>query len=120
HRLARARATIRNARARRNAAMTDIRRTLLWGIFLASLFFIWEAWNRHNGQPSMFGPASAARVATPSVPAPAQAPTASADVPGAASPTPTPAPVAATASPPVAAGPAASAAAVGAQQVTVT
>ena len=35
--------------------MTDIRRTLLWGIFLASLFFIWESWNRHNGQPSMFG-----------------------------------------------------------------
>ena len=43
--------------------MTDIRRTLLWGIFLASLFFIWESWNRHNGQPSMFGPP--ARVATP-------------------------------------------------------
>jgi YidC/Oxa1 family membrane protein insertase len=36
--------------------MTDIRRTLLWGIFLASLFFIWESWNRHTGQPSMFGP----------------------------------------------------------------
>ena len=28
--------------------MTDIRRTLLWGIFLASLFFIWEAWNRRE------------------------------------------------------------------------
>ena len=42
--------------------MTDIRRTLLWGIFLASLFFIWESWNRHNGQPSMFGP-PVARVA---------------------------------------------------------
>ena len=53
--------------------MTDIRRTLLWGIFLASLFFIWESWNRHNGQPSMFGPP--ARVATPSVPSPAAAPT---------------------------------------------
>ena len=48
--------------------MTDIRRTLLWGIFLASLFFLWEGWNRHNGQPSMFGPPPAARVATPSVP----------------------------------------------------
>ena len=35
--------------------MTDIRRTLLWGIFLASLFFIYESWNRHNGQPSLFG-----------------------------------------------------------------
>jgi len=35
--------------------MTDIRRTLLWGIFLASLFFLYESWNRHNGQPSLFG-----------------------------------------------------------------
>ena len=35
--------------------MTDIRRTLLWGIFLASLFFIYESWNRHNGQPSLLG-----------------------------------------------------------------
>lgn len=35
--------------------MTDIRRTLLWGIFLASLFFMYESWNRHNGQPSLFG-----------------------------------------------------------------
>ena len=45
--------------------MTDIRRTLLWGIFLASLFFIYESWNRHNGQPSLFGPPPAARVAAP-------------------------------------------------------
>ena len=54
--------------------MTDIRRTLLWGIFLASLFFIYESWNRHNGQPSLFGPPPAARVAAPSaVPAGASA-----------------------------------------------
>lgn len=46
-------------------SMTDIRRTLLWGIFLASLFFIWEQWNRHNGQPSMFGPPPVARPAAP-------------------------------------------------------
>jgi YidC/Oxa1 family membrane protein insertase len=45
--------------------MTDIRRTLLWGIFLASLFFIWESWNRHNGEPSLFGPPPVARVASP-------------------------------------------------------
>ncbi|MDQ6640543.1 MAG: membrane protein insertase YidC [Pseudomonadota bacterium] len=51
--------------------MTDIRRTLLWGIFLASLFFIWESWNRHNGQPSLFGPPPAARIAAPASPAPA-------------------------------------------------
>jgi len=48
--------------------MTDIRRTLLWGIFLASLFFIWESWNRHQGQPSMFGPPPASRVSAPTSP----------------------------------------------------
>ena len=72
--------------------MTDIRRTLLWGIFLASLFFIWESWNQHNGQPSMFGrpaphavtaplPASppvaqGTGTASPAAAAPAAAPTA--------------------------------------------
>jgi YidC/Oxa1 family membrane protein insertase len=43
--------------------MTDIRRTLLWVIFSMSLFLIWDAWNRHNGQPSFFSPAPAARTA---------------------------------------------------------
>ncbi|MGZ5723179.1 MAG: membrane protein insertase YidC [Caldimonas sp.] len=100
--------------------MTDIRRTLLWGIFLASLFFIWEAWNRHNGQPSMFGPPPAARVAAPGVPSPAAAPTAGLGVPGTALPASTAAPVAAPAAPPVAAAPAAASAPVAAQQVTVT
>ena len=41
--------------------MTDMRRTLLWVIFSMSLFLIWDAWNRHNGHPSLFGPAPAAR-----------------------------------------------------------
>ena len=45
--------------------MTDIRRTLLWGIFLASLFFIWEQWSRHNGQPSLFGPPPVTRPVAP-------------------------------------------------------
>ncbi len=45
--------------------MTDIRRTLLWGIFIASLFFIYESWNRHNGQPSLFGTPASTRVAAP-------------------------------------------------------
>lgn len=36
--------------------MTDIRRTILWVVFSASLFLIWDAWNRHNGQPSFLGP----------------------------------------------------------------
>ena len=35
--------------------MTDLRRTLLWVVFAMSLFLLWEAWNRHNGAPSMFG-----------------------------------------------------------------
>ena len=61
--------------------MTDIRRTLLWGIFLASLFFIYESWNRHNGQPSLFGPPPAARVAAPGA-VPAGASAATVTVPG--------------------------------------
>ena len=39
--------------------MTDIRRTLLWVVFTMSLVLLWDAWNKHNGQPSMFGPSSA-------------------------------------------------------------
>jgi YidC/Oxa1 family membrane protein insertase len=61
-----------------------MRRTLLWVIFSMSLVLLWDGWNKHNGQPSMFGtpaatqpagatPASAPVLATaPSgVPAPA-------------------------------------------------
>ena len=39
--------------------MTDIRRTLLWVVFSMSLFLIWDAWNKHNGQPSFFSPVPA-------------------------------------------------------------
>jgi len=92
--------------------MTDIRRTLLWGIFLASLFFIWESWNRHNGQPSMFGPP--ARVATPAAPTAAPAPT---PVPG--SGLPGPAATTPSIGAPVAVAPAASSPAPS-QQVTVS
>ncbi len=35
--------------------MTEIRRTVLWAVFALSLFLIWDAWNRHTGQPSIFG-----------------------------------------------------------------
>jgi YidC/Oxa1 family membrane protein insertase len=38
--------------------MTDMRRTLLWGVFLVSLFLIYDAWNKHNGHPSLFAPPS--------------------------------------------------------------
>ncbi len=37
--------------------MTDIRRTLLWVVFSMSLVLIWDSWNQHNGQASLFGPA---------------------------------------------------------------
>ena len=36
--------------------MTDIRRTLLWVVFTMSLLMIWDAWQQHNGKPSMFNP----------------------------------------------------------------
>lgn len=57
--------------------MTDMRRTLLWVVFLMSLTFLWNNWNVHNGQPSMFAPAPAKPAATATaasgVPAPGQA-----------------------------------------------
>ena len=43
--------------------MTDMRRTLLWVVFSMSLFLIWDAWNKHNGQPSLFSPAPTAKPA---------------------------------------------------------
>ncbi len=74
--------------------MTDIRRTILWVVFSMSLFLIWDAWNKHNGQPSFFSPPHAA------------APAAAGAAPGAASNIATPAvpgagavPVPATANP---------------------
>jgi YidC/Oxa1 family membrane protein insertase len=36
--------------------MTDIRRTVLWVVFSASLFLLWNAWSVHNGEPSFFNP----------------------------------------------------------------
>lgn len=69
--------------------MTDMRRTLLWVVFSMSLVLIWDAWNRHNGEPSMFGPAPATKPVATGTPAsgavglptpstPAAAPTAAA------------------------------------------
>ena len=57
--------------------MTDMRRTLLWGVFLVSLFLLYDAWNKHTGQPSMFAPPVARQAPAPAasgangVPAPA-------------------------------------------------
>jgi YidC/Oxa1 family membrane protein insertase len=53
--------------------MTDMRRTVLWMVFTMSLVLIWDAWNRHTGQPSFFGPpvktATAPAGAPPATPA---------------------------------------------------
>ncbi len=43
--------------------MTDMRRTLLWVVFLSSLAFLWDGWNKFNGRPSMFAPSAPAAMA---------------------------------------------------------
>ncbi len=35
--------------------MNDMRRTILWVVFSVSLVLLWDAWNKQNGHPSMFG-----------------------------------------------------------------
>jgi YidC/Oxa1 family membrane protein insertase len=71
--------------------MTDMRRTILWVVFTMSLVLLWDAWNKHNGQPGFFGvkpPVTAAATpaagAAPGLPGgvPAAVPAAAA-VPGA-------------------------------------
>ena len=57
--------------------MTDIRRTLLWVVFTMSLVLIWDAWNKHTGQPSLFGGAPRPAASAPAAgPAPAGVPSA--------------------------------------------
>ena len=67
--------------------MTDMRRTILWVVFTMSLVLLWDAWNKHNGQPGFFGvkppvaaPATAAAGSAPALPGALPAPAA---VPGA-------------------------------------
>jgi YidC/Oxa1 family membrane protein insertase len=81
--------------------MTDLRRTLLWVVFTMSLVLIWDAWNRHTGQPTLFGmpapkPAASAAVAgtaPPPVPSAAAVPqAATAAVPAAGGTVPAAAP----------------------------
>ena len=85
--------------------MTDIRRTLLWMVFTMSLVFLWDAWNKHTGQPSWFSPTPPrAAASAPPAAGPGGAPTAAAQtgipaaaaVPGAAAATATAATPAAT------------------------
>jgi YidC/Oxa1 family membrane protein insertase len=67
--------------------MTDMRRALLWGVFSMSLVMLWDGWNRHNGQPSMFDPtqpAASAPAANGSAGVPAPVASTSATAPAAA------------------------------------
>jgi YidC/Oxa1 family membrane protein insertase len=50
--------------------MSDIRRTLLWVVFTMSLVLLWDGWNRHNGQPSLFGAPSTHSPASAQAPLP--------------------------------------------------
>src|SRR5262252_5760023 len=50
--------------------MTDMRRTLLWVVFVMSLVLLWDGWNRHTGAPTMFGGAPARAPAAASAPTP--------------------------------------------------
>jgi YidC/Oxa1 family membrane protein insertase len=70
--------------------MTDMRRTLLWLVFVMSLVLLWDAWNKHTGAPPLFGASRPA--ATASAP-PASAAPGTAAVPSATS-TPAAAPAA--------------------------
>ena len=67
--------------------MTDMRRTLLWVVFTMSLVLLWDAWNKHTGQPSIFGAPASKPVASAPPPtaggATAGAAAASAGVPAA-------------------------------------
>jgi len=49
--------------------MTDMRRTILWVVFTMSLILLWDAWNQHNGKPTLLHPqgASQAAAANPAV-----------------------------------------------------
>ncbi len=45
--------------------MTDIRRTVLWVVFSMSLLLLWDAWQKHQGKPSLFSPSPAATAPAP-------------------------------------------------------
>jgi YidC/Oxa1 family membrane protein insertase len=60
----------------------DIKRTVLWVVFSVSLLFLWDQWQRHNGQPSLFFPGTSQTAPAATGPANAAAgASASADVP---------------------------------------
>jgi YidC/Oxa1 family membrane protein insertase len=63
--------------------MTDMRRTLLWVVFIMSLVFLYDGWNKHNGHPTLFGAPISEPVVAASAPGASAA--AAAGVPAAAS-----------------------------------
>jgi YidC/Oxa1 family membrane protein insertase len=63
--------------------MTDIRRTLLWVVFTMSLVLLWDAWNKHSGQPSIFGGPARTESAAAGGPTPASAAAAGVPAPAA-------------------------------------
>ena len=76
--------------------MTDMRRTLLWVVFVMSLVLLWDAWNKHTGAPSLFGGVARPHVAASAPPqAPAGSSAALGTVPSASSAAAPAAPVAA-------------------------
>jgi YidC/Oxa1 family membrane protein insertase len=58
-------------------------RTILWVIFTMSLLFLWDAWQRHQGHPSLFGGPAPTQTQAPGTAAPgaAGAPKADASLP---------------------------------------
>ncbi|MFM1987407.1 MAG: rane protein insertase YidC [Pseudomonadota bacterium] len=81
-------------------------RTILWVIFTMSLLFLWDAWQAHNGKPSMFHGSPKPAQTTPAAPGAAPA-KADGSVPAAGAPAGVP--VAPTATVPGAAAPSAAA-----------
>ena len=61
--------------------MTDMRRTLLWVVFTMSLVLLWDAWNKHTGQPSLFGGTPRPAATGPAGPAGGAAPAAAVPAP---------------------------------------
>jgi YidC/Oxa1 family membrane protein insertase len=64
--------------------MTDIRRTLLWVVFVVSLFLLWDGWNKANGRASLLSPAPRPAATEPAAAAPPASGSATAAAPGAA------------------------------------
>jgi YidC/Oxa1 family membrane protein insertase len=88
--------------------MNDIRRTVLWVVFASSLLFLWDAWNKQNGHPSLFSFGTRPAATAPAAPGAGNGASASAQLPtpsaaGAAGVAAAPAATAASAAAPAAA-----------------